>query len=259
MNETSADLIPESLAPAPPQPSAVTDCWRRIGVSGDGSCPELKTYVHCRNCPVMTAAARTFFDRPPPSGYLEDWAGVLGDVPGETTVPGTSTLVFRLSEEWYALPTEVLTEVASLRPVHRVPHRSSAALAGLVNVRGQLLLCGSLHGLLGLSGSPTLLHAAMTALPGERGGHREDQALLEPGRLLVAAEGRDRAARRWAFAVDQVGGAHRVAKDELRGVPATLGKAGRRFSQALFTWREQDVSLLEPARVFEGLTAGIPQ
>ena len=45
-----------------------------IGVSGDRSCPELKTFIHCRNCPVFAAAARTFFDRPAPEGYLAEWS-----------------------------------------------------------------------------------------------------------------------------------------------------------------------------------------
>ena len=34
------------------------DCWNKIGVSGDLSCPELNTHIHCRNCPVFAAAAR---------------------------------------------------------------------------------------------------------------------------------------------------------------------------------------------------------
>ncbi len=42
------------------------DCWNRIGVNGDRSCPELTSFVHCRNCPVFAAAARSFFDRPAP-------------------------------------------------------------------------------------------------------------------------------------------------------------------------------------------------
>ena len=37
--------------------AAIDDCWNRIGVRGDGSCPELKQYVHCRNCPVYSAGA----------------------------------------------------------------------------------------------------------------------------------------------------------------------------------------------------------
>ena len=53
------------------------DCWNQIGVSGDRSCPELETFIHCRNCPVFAAAARTFFDRPAPEGYLAGWSSWL--------------------------------------------------------------------------------------------------------------------------------------------------------------------------------------
>ena len=37
------------------------------------------------------------------------------------------------------------------RPVHRVPHRSNSVLTGLVNLQGQVQLCISLHGLLGVT------------------------------------------------------------------------------------------------------------
>ena len=42
-----------------PDRAIVNDCWNRIGVRGDRSCPELKQYVHCRNCPVYSAGAAT--------------------------------------------------------------------------------------------------------------------------------------------------------------------------------------------------------
>src|SRR5215472_14146833 len=70
---------------------AGTDCWNRIGISGDRSCPELEAHIHCRNCPVFASAARAFFDRPAPEGYLAEWtqwlassAELAGHEPGET-------------------------------------------------------------------------------------------------------------------------------------------------------------------------------
>ena len=36
---------------------AFDDCWNRIGISGDRSCPELVQHVLCRNCPVFEAGA----------------------------------------------------------------------------------------------------------------------------------------------------------------------------------------------------------
>ena len=45
------------------------------------------------------------------------------------------------------------------RPVHRIPHRSNDVLIGLVNLRGQLQLCVSLHGLLGVEVAGASPHA----------------------------------------------------------------------------------------------------
>src|SRR5580698_2004536 len=115
------------------------DCWNKIGVTGDRSCPELNTFIHCRNCPVYAAAARTFFDRPAPEGYLADWsrwlagsgvpnAGDQGNGDGEDEAQSQeeklSVLIFRLGPEWLAFRTQTVAEVTTIRPVHRVPHRT---------------------------------------------------------------------------------------------------------------------------------------
>ena len=126
------------------------DCWGVVGVGGDRSCPELETYIHCRNCPVMANAAEAFFNRAPPDGYLDEWRRVLETTSENTESSGLSVLVFRLADEWFSLAAESLTEVTPLRRIHTIPHRSNSVFAGMVNVRGQLLLCCSLHGLLGL-------------------------------------------------------------------------------------------------------------
>jgi hypothetical protein len=48
-------------------------------------------------------------------------------------------------------------------------------------------------------------------------------------------------------------GVQRVAADALRVVLATLGKLGQRYSEALFTWQLQPVSLLVAVRIFTSL------
>mgnify|MGYP003341567435 CR=1 FL=1 len=73
-------------------------CWRRIGIDGDRSCPELTSFIHCRNCPVVAAAARLFFDRRAPAGYLEAWGEVLAHREAAVETDATSVLVFRLGE-----------------------------------------------------------------------------------------------------------------------------------------------------------------
>jgi chemotaxis-related protein WspD len=230
-----SDTPHASLASVTPPPA---ECWRTIGITGDKSCPELVTYIHCRNCPVLVEAARTFFDRGAPAGYLDAWRELLEEPVAEAETESTSVLVFRLGREWFSLPAEVLVEVTMPRPLHRVPHRSGSGLAGIVNIRGQLQLCMSLHALLGLPGGPT---AAPTAS-------------AEPAaRLLVVERTGDRGLERWVLGVDEVAGVQRVSPSGLRPVPSTVSQAQARCSTSLFTWQDQPVGLLDAGRVFAGL------
>ena len=97
------------------------DCWNTIGVRGDRSCPELAEFVHCQNCPVFAAAGRRFLDAPSPNGYLDEWTDRLAEIPEMASCDTISALVFRLADEWLALPVHALVEVTTPRPVHRVP------------------------------------------------------------------------------------------------------------------------------------------
>jgi chemotaxis-related protein WspD len=216
-------------------------CWSKIGVSGDRTCPELQSVIHCRNCPVFTAAARTFFERTAPDGYLAGWtrwlAGSAGHDEGEGAEEGQdeaqstnkkfSVLIFRLGPEWLAFRTQTIVEVTAPRPVHRVPHRTNEVLRGLVNLQGQVQLCVSLHGLLGVT------------------------ALVAPTRLVVLRD-RDRG-ENWAFAADEVLGVHNVPRSRWRNVPSTLVNPTVGFSQAVLSWKERSVGVLDEQRVFTAL------
>ncbi len=224
-----------------PRPGA-GDCWNTIGVNGDRSCPELDSFIHCRNCPVFAAAARTFFDRPAPDGYLAEWSrwlsgsgapGTRGDKTQDAADAGVhdggavSVLIFRLGAEWLAFRTQAVAEVTTPRPVHRVPHRSNQVLVGLVNLQGQVQLCVSLRGLLGVEG-----HGTSTR--------------------LVVLRDQDRA-ETWAFEADEVLGVHRVQRGHLRGVPSTLVNPTVGFSQAVLSWNDRSIGLLDEQRVFKAL------
>ena len=217
------------------------DCWNHIGVSGDRSCPELNTFIHCRNCSVSAKAARTFFDRRAPEGYLADWsrwltesAGAARDDEAEreddhVLVHGqvVSIFIFRLGEEWLAFRTETVAEVTLPRPVHRIPHRSNLVLTGLVNLQGQVQLCISLHNLLGVT------------------------APESPSRLVVLRDP-DRA-ETWAFAADEVLGVRRVSRSQWRSVPSTLIDLTVGFSQAVLSWNGRSIGLLDEQRVFSAV------
>ena len=238
-------MIDRTRQDAPAVTAPMPECLRVIGVAGDRSCPELQAFVHCRNCPVLAEAARSFFDRPAPEGYLDAWQAILEEPAEAADGADTSVLVFRVDHEWLSLPTGALVEVTPSRTLHTVPHRAGTALAGIVNVRGQLQLCVSLHAVLGLPGGPQ----ASAAHPGGP----EDGA----GRLIVLERTAGPTAERWVVGVDEVAGVHRVGRADLRPVPSTVSQAAARCSSALFEWQERTVALLDEVRLFEALREAV--
>src|SRR5712675_1968659 len=97
-------------------------CWQSIGVYGNGECRELQKFVHCRNCPVYSHSALRLLDRPLPTDYRAEWAAHFAREQKHSPRTKTSAVVFRIDAEWL----------------------------GLVNIRGELLICVSLSRLLGL-------------------------------------------------------------------------------------------------------------
>lgn len=207
---------------------AGTDCWSRIGVTGDGSCERLGELVHCRNCPVFSAGGRVLFEREPPPGYAAEWTAILA-LPKPEEPAGTLTAtVFRVGDEWLALEVSHVVRVGEARPVRRVPHRSGEVLLGLVNVDGELVLCASLSALLGVSPAT-----------GPAG----------PGRFLAAVL----SGKRWVFPVDEIDGVHRLEAGSLVPLPATLSEARARHARGLARTADRTVTLLDPDRLDAGL------
>lgn len=225
----------------------MAECWRIVGVSGDRTCQELARFIHCRNCPVMADAARGFFDRPPPPGYLEAWQRELEPADERPDADAASLLVFRLAQEWLALPSALLMEVTSVRRIHAVPHRAGTPLAGMVNIRGRLELCMSLHAILGVAGGPR--ESESDDPPGQR----------EKGlpRLLVLERPSAKSTSRWVVGVDDVAGVHRVPSSSLRKIPATVSQSATRCSTSLFDDDAKTVAVLDEVRLFDALERAV--
>jgi len=211
--------------------TVLDDCWNRIGVRGDGSCPELTQYVHCRNCPVYSAGASALLDAEAPAGYVADrtvrFSEAVHVEEGETR----SVVIFRVASEWLALPTSVVIEVANLLPIHSLPHRLNGVVLGLASVRGELLVCVSLGQVVG-------------AEPLAAAGHQPRATAFK--RLLVIR----REAVRVVCPVDEVHGIHRFHPRELQDVPATVSKATVTYSTALLPWRGHSVGALDDQLLF---------
>jgi chemotaxis-related protein WspD len=212
---------------------AVNDCWNRIGVRGDRSCPELLQHVHCRNCPVFSAAARELLDAPLPDDMLA-LATAHFALPTQTAADTFSVVVFRVHAEWFAIRTAACVEVADLRPIRSLPHRREGAVLGLTNVRGELLICISLATLLNVAVSPE------TATPKTRRG-----AVAQ--RLLVARTERGAV----VFPVDEMYGVERFRSRDRKDIPATVAQAQATYTQALLSLGERTVGLLDERRLFD--------
>lgn len=139
-----------ALTSRPEGAATLDDCWNRIGVAGDRSCPKLAQHVHCRNCEVYGQAARNILQRPVGPAYRDDWAVSLRQPAAPADLRDSSGLVFRIGAEWLLLPTAIVMSVAPLAPSHRLPHRVSAGLSGIVNVAGTLLPAITLSSILGI-------------------------------------------------------------------------------------------------------------
>jgi chemotaxis-related protein WspD len=221
---------------------AVDDCWRRIGVRGDGTCPALAEHAHCRNCPTYAQAAEMLLDAQQPDQALQELpdaeqlaGGDRGDGYAATERDtALACLVFRIGEEWLALPTAALGEVTAPCPVHSLPHRRDAAVLGLAAVRGNLLACLSLARLF------------------DPGAARADDN-ASGSRFLILGQGRAAI----ALPVPEVAGIVRVPNAALLPLPATLARASARYTQALFLDQGRSVGLLDAAQVRQALARSL--
>ncbi|WP_321888319.1 chemotaxis protein CheW [Paraburkholderia bannensis] len=229
---------------------ALDDCWNRIGVRGDSSCERLTQYVRCLNCPVFEQAAARMLDRPAQGAaqlsdaQIASQAQTQAQPQAQTQTPtGTArrdgSLVFRVGAEWLALPASALRYVGEARPVHSLPHRRSAAVLGVVNVRGVLTLAASLAELLHIDAS-----AQTTVATGAR--------IATPRLLVTEWDG-----EMTAFPVDDVEGVAYFGADELLPAPATLAHAAGRNVRGVFVWRGRSVGVLEPDALFGALTRSL--
>ena len=116
-----------------------------------------------------------------------------------------------------------------------LPHHRGGILSGVVNVRGELLLCVSLEALLGLE----------TAAAAKKGSSL--------GRLLIC----NPRGGRLAFPVSEVHGVHRYRPGDLRDAPATLAKAAGIYITGVLPWKDKTVGCLDDELLFYALNKGL--
>lgn len=209
----------------------IDNCWKRIGIEGDKSCSELARYAHCRNCPAFSLAAAALLDRDLPGEALAGVSGGLGGATNAKEAETESVMIFRVGKEWFALPTLVLDEIIELRPIHSLPHRRNSSLLGLVNVRGELVICVSIA---------ELLVGAAAGLSAE-------------GRLIVARY----AGGRLAFPIDEILHTHHHSPGDLQPLPATVARSPSNFTKGLLSFAGKLVGVLDERPLFDALNRSL--
>ncbi len=204
---------------------SITHCWRKIGVyAGDHSCPRLREVVHCRNCDVFAAAARSVLLRE------VEQVEAISTGSSEVVASARNALLVRIGGIGIGLPAKRVVEIAADAPLRRVPHRNGRAIAGLINVRGHLHLALALTRILALEGNEP-----------------------EPGAqarivLLDAIAGAP-----VAFRVERVLGVHGFASADLGPVPETLPPLLADMASAVGHAGEEHFLLLDDAKLSRAL------
>ena len=209
----------------------IDDCWNTIGVRGDATCPELKLKAHCRNCGIYARAAVELLRAAPAPTPRADSSSHSTAIKVDVQTGSESVLIFRIDAEWLALPTAVVDEVAAPSRVHSLPHARSAAVLGLANVRGELLISVSLRHLLDIPSS---------ADDGPSNGQSAKSRLLVLRRETL----------RVVCPVNEVSGICHFRPEVLREIPATLARASGRYSTKLLPWNGRSVGVLDDQLLF---------
>jgi len=148
----------------------------------------------------------------------------------DTRTETESAFVFRVRDEWFALPTAVCERALERCIVHSVPHRRGGVLLGIGSVEGDLI--------------PVVALAAVLHPRGESGAAAETRVLLL-----------NRQRRRFAAPVDEVYGVVRYDPADLLPLPATT--AASTFVSGLLSRGDRSVALLDPARLIDALARGV--
>ena len=212
---------------------AIDDCWNRIGIHGDRSCPLLVEHIHCRNCSVYSAAATRLLDR---YALAQEHRVSMHGEDLASDVHTRSLVVFRLGEEWLGLPTRCLVEVSPVQTIHSLPHQRSRALLGVANVRGALVACLSFVELLGLDSS--LIPAT--------------SARIMPRMLIVSAEGGP-----VVVPVDEVDGIHAIEARLLDAASAPAQNSNARFTRGVVQWKNRSLRLLDEEHLLSAVNRSL--
>jgi chemotaxis-related protein WspD len=185
------------------------------------------------------AFATRLLDREVPEASLRESTAHVAAKKSVVEVGTKSIVIFRIGTEWLSMPTDVFQEIGEGRTVRRLPDHRGGILSGLVNVRGELLLCVALGVILGL----------------DKAAEGQQTAKSNSAERLMICKRSD---ARLAFQVNEVHGLHRYHPRDLRSPPATLAKAAAGiYTLGVVPWKDTIVGCLDDELLFYTLNKGL--
>lgn len=148
-------------------------------------------------------------------------------------------LLFKLGDEVAALPAKFLQRVTPWARPTPIPHRTTALVRGVCNIRGELVLCADLHRLLGLPDRATQARA------------REGES---DARRMVVIGPPDAP---WVFEVDGLVGVDRTAAARIQSPPVTVEYAIPVYTTGIAEIGGRLVTVLDGERVLAGFHGGL--
>jgi chemotaxis-related protein WspD len=173
---------------------------------------------------------QSFLYRPIPPGWRAEWATSLASPVETGENRQTKLFVFRLGNEWFGVDAGTVSEAARTVPVRSLPYHDPAVVAGLVSLRGRVLVLLKLAEFLQVSRRKT------------------DPALH---RLLIFHHDE------WRFGVlaDEVAGFLSFPAAQMFSLPATHGRDEMAFARGLFARPGRSIIWLNTGRLFPALRA----
>lgn len=187
------------------------------------------------------ASANTLFDREPDISYLEEWAKLLAK-PLEKVEDAkeTSMVVFRLSNEWFSLPTLLFSEISIPHLINPIPCQKDSLVLGIVNLRGQLLVCFSMHKLLGIKEEKTnkLKHYKIDFHYPRLGAISDENMFL-------------------TFPIDEVDGIYSIDLSQMSNIPITIANSQENYLKGAIKWNEKKIYIINEEILFQNLRSKI--
>jgi len=182
--------------------------------------------------PSDEAAAASLFERRPSDDYINERTALFSrGKQASSKGQETAIVIFRLHQEWLALPAMVIAEIIDMRVIRKIPHRTDGILLGMTTLRGQLQLCISLHHLLEV----------------DEGEEIKKAYGLAAAQRMIAIE---KEKIRWVFPVDEIFGVFHCNKQQFENVPVTISKSKANFLKDVFKWEGRSIGLIDENLLF---------